>query len=88
MAFALTCIYCASAPILHSLLSYYPTAAIPMATPTIIIHLTHTNVWESIEKPCSCMQFIKSRIFLAASHAQTRDIFGIAWYSGDNYIAS
>ena len=29
----------------------------------IIIHLTHTNVWESMGKPCSCTQFIKSRIF-------------------------
>ena len=28
-----------------------------------IIHLTHTNVWESMGKPCSCMQFIKSPIF-------------------------
>ena len=28
-----------------------------------IIHLTHANVWESMGKPCSCMQFIKSRIF-------------------------
>jgi len=28
-----------------------------------IIRLTHANVWESIGKPCSCMQFIKSRIF-------------------------
>ena len=24
----------------------------------LIIHLTHTNVWESMGKPCSCMQFI------------------------------
>ena len=29
----------------------------------IIICLTHTNVWESMGKPCSCMQLIKSRIF-------------------------
>ena len=28
-----------------------------------IIHLTHANVWESIGKPCSYTQFIKSRIF-------------------------
>jgi len=30
----------------------------------IIIRLTHTNVWDSMGKPCSCMQFIKSYIFL------------------------
>ena len=29
----------------------------------IIIRPTHANVWESMGKPCSCMQFIKSRIF-------------------------
>ena len=28
------------------------------------IHLTHVNVWESMGKSCSCMQFIKSRILL------------------------
>ena len=28
-----------------------------------IIRLTHANVWESMWKPCSCTQFIKSRIF-------------------------
>ena len=32
-----------------------------------IIHLTHANVWESMGKPCSCMQFIKSRIFYCKS---------------------
>ena len=30
----------------------------------ISVCLTHVNVWESIEKPCSCVQFIKSHIFL------------------------
>ena len=30
---------------------------------SFIIRLTHANVWESVGKPCSCMQFIKSRIF-------------------------
>ena len=29
----------------------------------IIIHLTWVNVWESMGKPFSCTQFIKSRIF-------------------------
>ena len=33
----------------------------------IIIRLTHANVWESMGKPCSCMQFIKSRIFYCKS---------------------
>ena len=37
----------------------------------IIIRLTHANVWESMGKPCSCMQFIKSHIF-TASHARIR----------------
>ena len=30
---------------------------------TITIHLTCVNVWESMEKPHSCIQFMKSRIF-------------------------
>ena len=29
--------------------------------------LTHANVWESIGKPCSCTQFIKSCIFYCKS---------------------
>ena len=33
-----------------------------------IICLTHANVWESMGKPCSCMQFIKSRNFYYKSH--------------------
>ena len=32
-----------------------------------IIHLTHANVWESMGKPCSCTQFIKSCIFYSKS---------------------
>ena len=32
-----------------------------------IIRLTHANVWESMGKPCSCTQFIKSRIFYSKS---------------------
>ena len=28
-----------------------------------IMHLTPTNIWESMGKPCSCTQFIKSHIF-------------------------
>ena len=35
----------------------------------IIIRLTYVNVWESMGKPCSCMQFIKSRIS-ATSHTR------------------
>ena len=34
---------------------------------TNIYYITHTNVWESMGKPCSCMQFIKSRIFYCKS---------------------
>ena len=33
------------------------------AVTLVIIRLTHANVWESMGKHCSCMQFIKSRIF-------------------------
>ena len=33
----------------------------------IIIPLIHANVWQSMGKPCSCMQFIKSRIFYSKS---------------------
>ena len=29
---------------------------------TFIISLTHTNVWDSMGKPCSCTQFIKTHI--------------------------
>ena len=35
---------------------------------SIIIRLTHANVWESMGKPCSCMQFIQSRNFYCKSH--------------------
>ena len=31
------------------------------------MRLTHANVWESMGKPCSCVQFIKSRIFYCKS---------------------
>ena len=34
---------------------------------TFIIRLTHANVWESMGKPCSCTQFIKSHIFYSKS---------------------
>ena len=34
---------------------------------TFIIRLTHANVWESMGKLCSCMQFIKSHIFYSKS---------------------
>ena len=34
-----------------------------------IICLTHTNVWESIGKPCSCIEFIKN-IFYCKSRAR------------------
>ena len=30
----------------------------------LIIRLTHANVWESVGKPCNCIQFIKSIFFL------------------------
>ena len=38
----------------------------------IIIRLTHANVWESMRKPCSCTQFIKSCIFFTTSHVRIR----------------
>ena len=34
----------------------------------VIICLTHANVWHSMGKPCTCTQFIKSRIFYYKSH--------------------
>ena len=30
---------------------------------TNIYYITHVNAWESMGKPCSCMQFIKSHTF-------------------------
>ena len=38
----------------------------------IIVRLTHTNVWESMGKPCSCTQFLKSHIFYCKYHHSTR----------------
>ena len=35
----------------------------------LIIRLTHANVWESVGKPCSYMQFIKA-IFCTTSHVR------------------
>ena len=43
---------------------YYTLSVSGVGILYIIICLTHANVWESMGKPCSCMQFIKSRIFL------------------------
>ena len=45
----------------------YPGALLTFSLLLIIIRLTHANVWESMGKPCSCMQFIKSRIFYCKS---------------------
>ena len=39
-----------------------------MTVHLFIICLTHANVWESMGKPCSCTQFMKSRIFYSKSH--------------------
>ena len=35
----------------------------------VITCLTQVNVWEAMGKPCSCVQFIKSRIFYCKSRA-------------------
>ena len=40
---------------------------VSLATTVIIICLTHENVWESMGKPCSCIQFIKSSILYCKS---------------------
>jgi len=37
----------------------------------IIIRVTHTNVWESMGKPCSCIQFIKA-IFLQVTTSHVK----------------
>ena len=42
---------------------YRPCCSQDWIVTPFIIRLTHANVWESMGKPCSCMQFIKSRIF-------------------------
>ena len=41
----------------------YRNVSNPHNISSSIICLTHANVWESMGKPCSCTQFIKSRIF-------------------------
>ena len=37
----------------------------------ILSHLIHANVWESMGKPCSYMQFIKN-VFFTTSHMRIR----------------
>ena len=44
-------------------LSEHHMLTIECVVRTFIIRLTHANVWESMGKPCSCMQCIESRIF-------------------------
>ena len=63
-----------------------------------IICLTHVNVWESMGKPCSCMQFIKRRFFTTGNtririryytDGNKLMIFSsIALHYGDTYIIS
>ena len=48
-------------------LSVFIASNSPWSIKAIIIRLTHANVWESIGKPSSCTQFIKSRIFYSKS---------------------
>ena len=47
----------------------------------LIIRLTHANVWESMGKPCSCMQFIKSRIFLLQVTRESISVLQVTWES-------
>ena len=44
---------------------------------TFIIHLTHANVWESMGKPCSCTQFLKSRIFYYKSRKNSYQVLQV-----------
>ena len=48
-------------------LSEHHMLTIECVVRTFIIRLTHANVCESMGKPCSCMQCIKSRIFYCKS---------------------
>ena len=43
------------------------------------MRLTHMNVWESMGKTYSCMQFIKSRIFTTSHHARIRIRYCKSW---------
>ena len=49
------CIVCPTFPLMPQLSS--------------VIRLTHANVWESMGKPCSCIQFIKA-VFFTTSHTR------------------
>ena len=46
-----------------------------------IIRLTHANVWESMGKLSSCMQFIKSRIFLLQVTRDSVLVLQVTWES-------
>ena len=53
----------------------------PLMIKVIIIHLTHANVWESIGKPSSCIQFIKSHIFYYKSRENPYQVLQVMWES-------
>ena len=42
-----------------------------------IIRLTHTNLWESMGKPCSCTQFIKNHNFYYKSHENLHQVLQV-----------
>ena len=44
----------------------------------VIVRLTHANVRESMGKPCSCTQFIKSRIFYSKSHENPYQVLQVS----------
>ena len=54
----------------------------------IIIRLTHTNVWESMEKPCSCTQFIKSHILYSKSHENPYQVLQVMCAASERAMKS
>ena len=53
-----------------------------------IIPLTHANVWESMGKPCSCIQFIKSRIFYYKSRENPYEVLQVTRAASERAMKS
>ena len=52
------------------------------------IRLTHTNVWESMGKPCSYMQFIKSHIFYCKSRENPYQVLQVTCAASERAMKS
>ena len=46
--------------------------------------LSHVNVWESMGKPCSCLQFIKSRILYYKSRENPYQVLQVTCASSEH----